>query len=389
MAHVTEFTVEGLAGRSDVVSEKLDRHINVFFGQNGSGKTSLLKILHSAMRGDGSILSNVPFTRAQVKIYSVTHDKVYTRNCMREPEAPKAAGDESPTLAAVIEAASTVADQQSEESKIKWDDHPPHPKGVTSWHHRYLPTSRLYLSDTAAAKVGYLGRTVTLSEDLLEESFANLVKRIWSSYSAEVLGTIQRAQAAGLAEILKAILSGPQRSKQSEQLDPLTAYERVSRFLERQGSKNILGSLESFREDYVENAQLRSVVSDINKVEVKIQEAVAPRDKLEAVIQQMYSGNKHVTFTDTDIEVTGAKDVKIGLARLSSGEKQLMRILLDTLLADLSSLILDEPEISMHVDWQRSLLGTMRQLNGRAQLIIATHSPEIMAEVEESRIFRL
>jgi predicted AAA+ superfamily ATPase len=47
MAHITEFSIEGLAGRSEVYSQKLNRDINVFFGLNGSGKTTLLKILHS------------------------------------------------------------------------------------------------------------------------------------------------------------------------------------------------------------------------------------------------------------------------------------------------------------------------------------------------------
>jgi hypothetical protein len=36
----------------------------------------------------------------------------------------------------------------------------------------------------------------------LEESFAKLINQLWSAYSADVLGTVQRAQAKGLADIL-------------------------------------------------------------------------------------------------------------------------------------------------------------------------------------------
>ena len=65
MSHIVEFSISGLAGRKDVYSQVLDRHLNVFFGLNGSGKTSLLKILHSAMSGESRILRNVPFSSAE------------------------------------------------------------------------------------------------------------------------------------------------------------------------------------------------------------------------------------------------------------------------------------------------------------------------------------
>jgi predicted ATP-dependent endonuclease of OLD family len=58
-------------------------------------------------------------------------------------------------------------------------------------------------------------------------------------------------------------------------------------------------------------------------------------------------------------------------------------------LAGESSLLIDEPEISMHIDWQQELISAMTTLNSSAQIILATHSPEIMADVDDDRIFRL
>jgi hypothetical protein len=77
MAHIVEFSIAGLAGYERVYSQKLNEDINIFFGLNGSGKTSLLKILHSAMNNDTSILENVPFKNAEVKIYSKNHNIEY------------------------------------------------------------------------------------------------------------------------------------------------------------------------------------------------------------------------------------------------------------------------------------------------------------------------
>ena len=75
------------------------------------------------------------------------------------------------------------------------------------------------------------------------------------------------------------------------------------------------------------------------------------------------------------------KDISnpIEVTKLSSGEKQLLIILLTVLLQDQNPyiLILDEPEISMHIDWQRKLIAEITVLNPNCQIVIATHSPTI------------
>ncbi len=69
----------------------------------------------------------------------------------------------------------------------------------------------------------------------------------------------------------------------------------------------------------------------------------------------------------------------IKIKNLSSGEKQILIILLTTLLQDNkeSILLLDEPEISLHIDWQRELIKHIRELNPNCQVILTTHSPSV------------
>ncbi len=66
--------------------------------------------------------------------------------------------------------------------------------------------------------------------------------------------------------------------------------------------------------------------------------------------------------------------------QLSSGEKQMLIILLKVLLQNNqpSILVMDEPESSLHLEWQERLIEIILQLNEHIQLIIATHSPGIM-----------
>jgi ABC-type Na+ transport system ATPase subunit NatA len=64
MAFIRSLRIEGLAGRKDVCSLDLNGDVNVCFGPNGSGKTSLLRVLHSALSNDVDMLKDVTFTKA-------------------------------------------------------------------------------------------------------------------------------------------------------------------------------------------------------------------------------------------------------------------------------------------------------------------------------------
>ena len=45
-----------------------------------------------------------------------------------------------------------------------------------------------------------------------------------------------------------------------------------------------------------------------------------------------------------------------------------------------SIIFMDEPETSLHFDWQKKLIQYIREINPNAQIILATHSPAIIME---------
>jgi len=75
-------------------------------------------------------------------------------------------------------------------------------------------------------------------------------------------------------------------------------------------------------------------------------------------------------------------DTILSLYQLSAGEKQLLHIFM-TVLMELGQdyiLIMDEPEISLHIDWQEKLIKNIRKLNPNCQIIIATHAPSLLLD---------
>lgn len=394
MTYITEFSVEGLAGRQGVYSQKLNKDVNIFFGLNGSGKTSLLKILHSALLSDGSVISNTAFNRAEVKFYSITFDKIITRTITREsPEqqseeqAKKAESDSSDNLALTAYQAQLRRLMALNREAIKWNTKTKLDKKPKPFSHRYLPTSRLWVSGA----INLSSEGSAASEEQLDSIFQKLLVNLWSAYMGEVLDEVRNAQEEGLTNILKWILTseGDNSKGISTGLDADLAFERVKSFLQRQNAQKILGSKGEFTTQYTKSEVLKNVVNYIDEVEVKIAGAMTPRNKLQQLVSNLFSGNKRIILTDKSIDVVTEDKTHIGVGSLSSGEKHLLRILVEVLHAGQNCLLIDEPEISMHVDWQKELISAMKAVNPQVQLIIATHSPEVMADIDDDRIFRL
>lgn len=80
--------------------------------------------------------------------------------------------------------------------------------------------------------------------------------------------------------------------------------------------------------------------------------------------------------------------VTIELDMLSAGEKQLLYILLTVFLMDEQPavLLMDEPESSLHIEWQEKLIKSIRKLNPLCQIILTPHSPSIFVSGWESKL---
>ncbi len=50
------------------------------------------------------------------------------------------------------------------------------------------------------------------------------------------------------------------------------------------------------------------------------------------------------------------------------------------------AVLVDEPELSLHVSWQNRYVNSVKAANPNAQFILATHSPEIAGPAAEDTI---
>jgi ABC-type glutathione transport system ATPase component len=88
---------------------------------------------------------------------------------------------------------------------------------------------------------------------------------------------------------------------------------------------------------------------------------------------------KRIVRTENEIRFTQIGEM-LTPYQLSSGEKQMLVILLTVLVEDDQPYVLfmDEPEVSLHIEWQKRLIDLIMELNPNVQIILTTHSPAVV-----------
>lgn len=113
-------------------------------------------------------------------------------------------------------------------------------------------------------------------------------------------------------------------------------------------------------------------------------------DKLQNIINLFlfsvndYFADKEIKFNlNTGFSISHKSGNPIDSDWLSSGEKQLLLLFINTItVADEATIfIIDEPEISLNIKWQRKLIDTLLQFSSdkNIQYIFATHSLELLS----------
>lgn len=168
------------------------------------------------------------------------------------------------------------------------------------------------------------------------------------------------------------------RSKDSDLIPPPKVYESKKYSFEE--SQKVIATW------FVNSHQL----SKINRLILMIEEYEANRAKIYAPLEKFtVLVNSFLVQTEKKIIVTKKGEIKIfvagaerSLSILSSGERQILIMLAHLSLNDAlpkdGVFIVDEPELSLHLEWQEMFLEAVQAAGPDLQVILATHSPAII-----------
>ena len=147
----------------------------------------------------------------------------------------------------------------------------------------------------------------------------------------------------------------------------------------RTATKPALPLLERVLEPYIDGMRARlDALEDVRKV----------LEVLLNVLNDFYSGKRVKFDLHAGFRVVGFGNQTLPLSLLSSGERQLLLLFCNVLLArgQRTVFIVDEPELSLNVKWQRLLIHALAACvqGSETQFIFASHSLELIARHTDS-----
>lgn len=217
------------------------------------------------------------------------------------------------------------------------------------------------------------------------EELRNNIKNILSEYA----NTSQKLDEQFPSKILKAIKKHEQFSvvelkNNIQRIDELRKKHVKAGVLEENNDKflNINVNPESLDES---TAAILTVYYQDMKIKLDSLNSISDRIVLfKKMIANKFGANKEISISKDNgiIVLQKPADKNVELRFLSSGEQQELVLLYNLIFkGEKEKLILiDEPEISLNVSWQREFLDDMKkivEMNGFS-ILIATHSPQII-----------
>lgn len=148
-----------------------------------------------------------------------------------------------------------------------------------------------------------------------------------------------------------------------------------------------------FAWQYAEFQKIQNI-AELAKANEKIKEKVRqPKAMFVEVINDFFlsSGTHKKIVINSDGQVVfDTKNGKLHLQDLSSGEKQIIITFASLIFGFKGNgtgiFIVDEPEASLHLEWQNKFVSAILKTNKNIQLIFATHSPELIGEYRKKAV---
>lgn len=180
----------------------------------------------------------------------------------------------------------------------------------------------------------------------------------------------------------------------------VTSFEKTVEFLSEFDADDARNNFTTFLKlviALVEINKIESIKNSADKFEKEKNKVRSPLSKFVSTVNAfLEKGNRDkkrfCIDGSTGPHIKNQYDEKITLDSMSSGEKQIV-ILFAYLMFELEDnenamFIVDEPELSLHLMWQRIYIDKIREVAPNLQIIFATHSPEIVANYR-NKMFRL
>lgn len=428
MGKLKEFTIYGLWEERNYQLKFEDEKL-VMVGENGSGKTTILRIFFDTLSGKWAKLLKENFKRIKIRIDE--DERCFTKEDLGEAhlyEVPVKILEELPfsvrrqtelwdrkdfNIDELLEIIRRMGIEEEYQALVNMLEHqrsdiPEKVREIGKWIKEnltykviYYPTYRRVEGKSDTTKmVHHYGpvrrrRISKPSASNLEIAYSGMgdVDSIINMNLYEIEQKYNLTSAQLNMNCFKGILTQDYRheieiSKEqadSEYIEMVFSSISGTTFLEQDVSQVKYKLLEVLDKDIVDNDYDKIVIYYYNMLAQRFDELKKAEEKIERFF---YACNQYLTYKKFEynpknfrysikIESHNGEKREISIEQLSSGEKQIVGLFCYLYLLDNmpQMIIMDEPELSLSVDWQERILEDILKGPMCKSLVVATQSP--------------
>lgn len=420
MYHVDAIRVTGFWGRYRIET-KLRPDVTFLIGENGTGKTTLINLIAAALSADFLTLDKLSFQSIELKLRSQgdrRRPKVLIQKRRDETTGLETIDYEvretstsDPTKFSLedIEEQRMIRRRPGMGSQFylrqsrRARDLTSVLSGLISivWLSIHRSTLLNDVDDRRVAERAY-DSTVDMKLFELNNRMSRYYSVLTSKRDASVrefqefifLSLLEEREESRLFELVKEVDIDEQRASLVE------AFQRlgVSNDRFRRKANSYFARLKSARERKdpgvtLPQLQAMVVLQQIQQITRKWSEEKSKQDVVFKdfnsfidILNALLVGKKLYISAASEIMAKNSRNEDVNVFSLSSGEKQLIILLGEALLQQHATCvyIADEPELSLHLKWQEKVIPSILALNENAQMIVATHSPDIIGQYSKN-----
>jgi predicted ATPase len=360
---ILKVEVTNLLNRYSHIALDFNHDLNIITGKNGAGKTSLLKLLWYVISGNIELaMKEVPFKKfvVQTDEYICTINMIASNTCKIE----------------VITNESTYSFEdifydEEEHTSVESAEEQANPLLQAIGSSVFFPTFRR-IEGGFSIESGRAGNSVTRTlraKSEIEEGLSTLSRRLTNS-SHVFVSSISTVDIVGL--LLR---------KHSDLSESYNDYQQET-------SQTIIKTIKEFERSGEEDSDRATSLLDeirhrIESMEGEREQIMQPFETVRKVVELLF---QHTGIKISNRLSFGDAATAVNSDALSAGEKQMLSFICYNTFYENSVVFIDEPELSLHVDWQRQLFTILQKQQSSNQFIIATHSPFIYSKYPDKEL---
>ena len=419
MPTLTEIQAKGVLGEFDYRIEFVsseDQTVRAVYGENGTGKTKFLNALNDLFSSGGSNLASL--LQAEIEVLSVNTDLGTVRFkrvcgdgvCRGEIEIVSKENEDSRVFKFLLDSSEEGDISLEEDELLDLQNCIRRILGDAI----YVRDDRVFnarLAEQSAREMAlYYPLPPAIRRRILSEvavePLSDLMARLEDQFGRKILDitTGQQDGDAVFSTLAQRVVGAGEDIRASEAREEIEeSIERIlqngqalesMRMIQLDSVRDIRSLVNELRLNDRNFPQLLSILEyHFDSIQKRIESLDPIRieiDNFVKTVNGFLRRKKFTYYSDKGLVLEGRNGRLDDYAMLSSGERHLLTLLAQVALAapNTTLIIIDEPEISLGLDWQRKILNALINLmpDKNIKLLVASHSMQVTSGLPLSSI---